>query len=196
MVFSTADTTDSDGNKVVLTDDEKAALLANAQKVRDAAASGKSMEDAVKDVDDTKTVSSTSYGDNDESYTLDEAIRNAADKLKDGEVADEVITTDAGYYVIQMKATYDPDATASKKERIINERKSSKFSEVYDAWQSAADYTQDDALLKEITFNDIYQMATEAQSETGTESTESTEDAGSTEATEAASETESAAATK
>ena len=196
VVFSTADTTDSDGNKVVLTDDEKAALLANAQKVRDAVAGGKSMEDAVKDVDDTKTVSSTSYGDNDESYTLDEAIRNAADKLKDGEVADEVITTDAGYYVIQMKATYDPDATASKKERIINERKSSKFSEVYDAWESAADYTQDDALLKEITFNDIYQMATEAQSETGTESTESTEDAGSTEATEAASETESAAATE
>ena len=196
VVFSTADTTDSDGNKVVLTDDEKAALLANAQKVRDAAAGGKSMEDAVKDVDDTKTVSSTSYGDNDESYTLDEAIRNAADKLKDGEVADEVITTDAGYYVIQMKATYDPDATASKKERIINERKSSKFSEVYDAWESAADYTQDDALLKEITFHDIYQMATEAQCETGTESTESTEDAGSTEATEAASETESAAATE
>ena len=58
------------------------------------------------------------------------------------------------------------------------------------------DYTQDDALLKEITFHDIYQMATEAQSETGTESTESTEDAGSTEATEAASETESAAATE
>ena len=56
VVFSTADTTDSDGNKVVLTDDEKAALLANAQKVRDAAAGGKSMEDAVKDVDDTKTV--------------------------------------------------------------------------------------------------------------------------------------------
>ena len=196
VVFGTADTTDSDGNKVVLTDDEKAALLANAQKVRDAVAGGKSMEDAVKDVDDTKTVSSTSYGDNDESYTLDEAIRNAADKLKDGEVADEVITTDAGYYVIQMKATYDPDATASKKERIINERKSSKFSEVYDAWESAADYTQDDALLKEITFHDIYQMATEAQSETGTESTESTEDAGSTEATEAASETESAAATE
>ena len=78
MVFSTADTTDSDGNKVVLTDDEKATLLANAQKVRDAVAGGKSMEDAVKDVDDTKTVSDTSYGDNDESYTLDEAIRNAS----------------------------------------------------------------------------------------------------------------------
>lgn len=136
VVFSTADTTDSDGNKVVLTDDEKAALLANAQKVRDAAAGGKSMEDAVKDVDDTKTVSSTSYGDNDESYTLDEAIRNAADKLKDGEVADEVITTDAGYYVIQMKATYDPDATASKKngsstkERAANSAKSTMHGKV------------------------------------------------------------------
>ena len=35
--------TDSDGNKVVLTDDEKAALLANAQKVRDAAAGGKKL---------------------------------------------------------------------------------------------------------------------------------------------------------
>lgn len=190
VVFSTADTTDSDGNKVALTDDEKAALLENAQKVRDAVADGKSMEDAVSEVDDTKTVSSASYGDNDDSYTLDEAIRNAADKLKDGEVADEVVSNDAGYYVIQMKATYDPDATASKKERIVNERKSSKFSEVYDAWESAADYTQDDALLKEITFNDIYQMATEAQSETGTEA------ASETQATEAASETETETVTE
>ena len=77
-LFSTADTTDSDGNKVVLTDDEKALLLQMHRKYD--AAGGKSMEDAVKDVDDTKTVSKTAY---DESYTL---MKRSAqrDKLKDG----------------------------------------------------------------------------------------------------------------
>ena len=185
VVFSTADTTDADGNSVALTDDEKAALLENAKKVRDAVAGGKTLEDAVKEVDDSKTVSTASYGDNDESYTLDESIRTAADKLKDEEVADEVVTNDAGYYVIQMQSTYDADATASKKERIINERKSDKFSEVYDAWESAADYTEDSNLLKQITFNNIYEIATEAQSETGTESSQTTEAAG----TESISET-------
>ena len=117
VVFSTADTTDSDGKSVALTDDEKAALLENANKVRYAVAGGKTLEDAVKEVDDSKTVSSASYGDNDESYTLDESIRTVADKLKDGEVAGEVVANDTGYYVVQMKATYDADATASKKER-------------------------------------------------------------------------------
>lgn len=196
VVFSTADTTDSDGKSVALTDDEKAALLENANKVRDAVAGGKTLEDAVKEVDDSKTVSSASYGDNDESYTLDESIRTVADKLKDGEVAGEVVTNDNGYYVVQMKATYDADATASKKERIINERKSSKFSEVYDAWESAADYTEDANLLKQITFKDIYEIATEAQSETAAESTETTEAAGTENTSETTvTETESAAET-
>lgn len=196
VVFSTADTTDSDGKSVALTDDEKAALLENANKVRDAVAGGKTLEDAVKEVDDSKTVSSASYGDNDESYTLDESIRTVADKLKDGEVAGEVVTNDNGYYVVQMKATYDADATASKKERIINERKSSKFSEVYDAWESAADYTEDANLLKQITFKDIYEIATEAQSETAAESTETTEAAGTENTSETTvTETESDAET-
>lgn len=196
VVFSTADTTDSDGKSVALTDDEKAALLENANKVRDAVAGGKTLEDAVKEVDDSKTVSSASYGDNDESYTLDESIRTVADKLKDGEVAGEVVANDTGYYVVQMKATYDADATASKKERIINERKSSKFSEVYDAWESAADYTEDANLLKQITFKDIYEIATEAQSETAAESTETTEAAGTENTSETTvTETESAAET-
>ena len=159
-------------------------------------AGGKTLEDAVKEVDDSKTVSSASYGDNDESYTLDESIRTVADKLKDGEVAGEVVANDTGYYVVQMKATYDADATASKKERIINERKSSKFSEVYDAWESAADYTEDANLLKQITFKDIYEIATEAQSETAAESTETTEAAGTENTSETTvTETESAAET-
>ena len=95
-----------------------------------------------------------------------------------------------------MKATYDADATASKKERIINERKSSKFSEVYDAWESAADYTEDANLLKQITFKDIYEIATEAQSETAAESTETTEADGTENTSETTvTETESAAET-
>lgn len=184
VLFSTADTTDSDGNTVALSDDQKAALLDQAEQLQEAVAGGTDMAEALSAIDEDKSVSTASYGDNDEEYSLDEAIRTEADKLQDGEVAEDVIETDSGYYVVQMKATFDESATEQKKQSIVSQRKSDKFSEVYDAWEAEADYTEDTDLLGEMTFTDTYELATEA-----TEAQSETESAAA-----AQSETESAAA--
>ena len=173
VVFSTADTTDADGNTVALTDDEKAALLAQAEQLRDEAAAGTDMEEALSAIDENKSVSTASYGDNDESYALDEAVRTAADGLKDGEVASEVVETDSGYYVIKMQSTFDESATEQKKEEIVSQRKSDRFDELYDAWEAEADYTEDSELLGKLDFTDTYQLATE-ETETTAETTAET----------------------
>lgn len=203
VLFSTADTTDEDGNSVALTDEEKAALLGQAEQLRDAAAGGTDMEEALSSIDDSKSVSTASYGDNDESYTLDEAIRTAADALQDGEVAADVIETDTGYYVVKMQSTFDESATEQKKDEIVSQRKSDRFSELYDAWEADVDYAEDTELLGKLDFTDTYQLATE-ETETSAETTAETaaiteasdetaaETAGET-AAETAEETETAA---
>lgn len=173
--FSTADTQDSDGNTVALTEDEKAALLDQAEQVLEAVSGGTDMDEAVKAVDENKSSSQASFGDNDENPTLDEAVRTAANALKDGQVADEVVTTDGGYYVIQMVSTFDESATEQKKQSIVSQRKSDKFTEVYEGWEAEADYTEDSELLKEMTFKDTYELYQEetesaAQTESAAES--------------------------
>ena len=40
--------------------------------------------------------------------------------LKDGEVADNIIETDTGYYVVRLDKINDEDATASKRESLQN----------------------------------------------------------------------------
>lgn len=173
VLFSTADTTDEDGNSVALTDKEKAALLEQAEHLRDAVAGGTDMEEALSAIDDSKSVSTASYGDNDESYTLDEAIRTAADALKDGEVAADIVETDTGYYVIKMQSTFDKSATEQKKDEIVSQRKSDRFSELYDAWEADVDYVEDSQLLGKLDFTDTYQLATE-ETETSAETTAET----------------------
>ena len=42
--------------------------------------------------------------------------------LKDGEVADDIIETDTGYYVVRLDKINDEDATASKRESLQNSK--------------------------------------------------------------------------
>ena len=44
-------------------------------------------------------------------------------ELKDGEVADQVVEANDKYYILNMDAVFDKDATESRKEEIVNERK-------------------------------------------------------------------------
>lgn len=188
--FSTADTTDEDGNSVARTEDEKAALLDQAEQLLETVADGADMDEALKKIDENKTASTASYGENDEDSTLDEAVRTAADALQDGETAEEVVTTDSGYYVVQMVSTFDADATEQKKQSIVSERKSDRFNELYDAWAEEADYTEDSELLKEMTFTDTYELKVE-ETETSAETETASETSAEAETTETAVETES-----
>lgn len=187
VLFSTADTTDEDGNTVSLTDDEKAALKEQAQQVLDAVKAGTDMDEAVKAVDESKSSTTTTYGT--DNGTIDETVKEAVDSLSDGECADSVIETDSGYYVAMMVSTFDEEATETQKESIVSQRKSDKFDEVYNAWEEAAEFTQDDELLAEITFTDTFEVKT-TEAETEEVSTEAASESGSEAAETEAAETE------
>ena len=165
--FSTADSKDADGNTAALTDDEKTAIKEQAQQVLDALKAGDDLSTALTAVDEEKTVSEASYGT--DNGDLPDEVKEAADKLEDGEYTDSVIETDTGYYVVQMVSTFDEVATESQKETIVSQRKSDKFDEVYEAWKEEVTFTIDDKVLAKLTFIDIYEVkTTEAETEAET----------------------------
>ena len=103
-------------------------------------------------------------------------------------MADELIETDGGYYVLQMVTTFDEEKTNEQKDTIISQRKSDLYTTTLDGWKEDAKISTDSDLLATLGFTDTYQMK-----ETETET--STETAAETAATEAASEAVTEAAT-
>jgi hypothetical protein len=188
VFFSTADTTDDDGNTVELTDDELAALKEEAEQVLEAVKAGTDMDEAAHAVDENLASSTTTYGT--DNGSIDDTVKEAVDSLSDGEVADSVIETDDGYYVAMMVSTFDEDATETQRESIISQRQSDLFDEVYDAWEEELDYTEDEDLLDAMDFTDTFEVK-ETETETSDE-TEAQTDTETETVTEAA-ETETAA---
>ena len=65
---------------------------------------------------------SFTYGSEDTTYPAEE-IKAAVSELKDGEVAAQVVEATDKYYILNMDAVFDKDATESRKEEIVDERK-------------------------------------------------------------------------
>lgn len=194
--FSTAATTDDDGNTVELTDEEKAAVEQQAKDVIEAVKGGKTLEEAVKEIDEDQTTHTNSYGEDDS--TMVAALKEAADTLSDGEIYDTPVEYDNGWYVVQMVSTFDEEATQERKEEIIQERKDDLVEETLEGWQP--DNTEVDTdLWEKITFNIGFNAPeTESESDADTEALSEAESAADEETTEAESaadetETESAA---
>ena len=175
---------------------EKKETRETAQSVIDAVLGGETLEDAVKAVDENKSVTDYSYGADEE--TLNENLKNVADTLSDGEIAAEPVEGENGFYVVQMVSTFDRDATDQKKEEIINDRKQELLNSVLEGWATDS-FDIDEKVWDTVTFDDIITLkSTEAETGTEAESTseEGTEEVSDTESetdNEAASETESAA---
>ena len=174
---------------------EKKETRETAQSVIDAVLGGETLEDAVKAVDENKSVTDYSYGADEE--TLNENLKNVADTLSDGEIAAEPVEGENGFYVVQMVSTFDRDATDQKKEEIINDRKQELLNSVLEGWATDS-FDIDEKVWDTVTFDDIITLkSTEAETGTEAESTseEGTEEVSDTESetdNEAASETESA----
>ena len=194
------DTTESETEE----SSEKKETRETVQGIIDAVQGGETLEDAVKAVDDSKSLTSYSYGADEE--TLNENLKNVADTLSDGEIASEPVEGENGFYVVQMVSTFDRDATDQKKEEIIKDRKSELYNNKLSEWDTES-FDINEKVWDKVTFDDIFTLKQEeTESETGTEAestsetgtdTEEVSEAESTseteEGTEAASETESAA---
>ena len=169
---------------------EKKETRETAQSVIDAVLGGETLEDAVKAVDENKSVTDYSYGADEE--TLNENLKNVADTLSDGEIAAEPVEGENGFYVVQMVSTFDRDATDQKKEEIINDRKQELLNSVLEGWATDS-FDIDEKVWDTVTFDDIITLkSTEAETEEGTEDAADIDTESETDS-EAASETESAA---
>lgn len=169
---------------------EKKETRETAQSVIDAVLGGETLEDAVKAVDENKSVTDYSYGADEK--TLNENLKNVADTLSDGEIAAEPVEGENGFYVVQMVSTFDRDATDQKKEEIINDRKQELLNSVLEGWATDS-FDIDEKVWDTVTFDDVITLkSTEAETEEGTEDAADTDIESETDS-EAASETESAA---
>lgn len=192
------DTTESETEESA----EKKETRETVQGIIDAVQGGETLEDAVKAADESKSLTSYSYGADEE--TLNENLKNAADALSDGEIASEPVEGENGFYVVQMVSTFDRDATDQKKEEIIKDRKKELYDNKIAEWDTES-FDINEKVWDKVTFEEIFTLKQEeTESETGTESASeaSTDTEGISEAesvsetegvTEAASETESMA---
>jgi len=195
-LFSTAATMDAEGNTIEKTEEEKTTAKNQAEQVLEAVLGGEELDAAIKEVDESRSSSTASYGEGDE--TLDEAVKTAADTLEEDEFYDSIIEAENGYYVIMMQTTFDEMATENKKAALVTERENALFDEVYEGWREASEFTVDDTLVATLDFADIFsvkaretEMPTEAATEAGTEAGTETETGTETEEeTETGTETE------
>ena len=142
---------------------EKKETRETAQSVIDAVLGGETLEDAVKAVDENKSVTDYSYGADEE--TLNENLKNVADTLSDGEIAAEPVEGENGFYVVQMVSTFDREATDQKKEEIINDRKQELLNSVLEGWATDS-FDIDEKVWDTVTFDDVITLkSTEAETE-------------------------------
>ncbi len=167
-------TTDEEGETKEYTDEEKKNIEEQVKAFQKSAKDDfkKAAEDAGYEV------SEYSYGEKDESYTLDDAVIEAANKLKEGQIS-KVITTDENFYVVRMDSTFDKEKTESKKESIVQERKNDHYKEVCDKYKEDIKFELNEKEWAKVKFDDLFtikQETSEENTDTSEENTDTSEE--------------------
>jgi len=140
-------TTDEDGNSVELTEDELAALKKEAEDFDELV----QLEEDFNTYATEQGYSPLEATFDAESTTPAAQLVEAADALGEGEYTG-VIETDTAYYVAKVVSLLDRDATDTKKESIVQERKDTQYQELVDQWIADADPVVYDNVWKKIGF--------------------------------------------
>lgn len=142
-------TTDEEGNSKDYTEEEKENLKKEVEAF--AASATEDFEEAAETAG--YTVSEASYGAEEE--TLDEALIEAADKLKDGELTG-VITGEDAFYVARMDSTFDEEETQKRKEEIVTERKNDHYQEMCDKYKEGVKFEVNEKEWAKVKFDDLF----------------------------------------
>lgn len=150
--------------------------------------------DSTEDTDEVYlTASETTFGADDDS--LDEALKEAAETLTDGQVYGEVIEGEDAYYVVRMDSVLDREATDEEKDTIVQERQNDAYSDLLDDWIEESDISVKRAWKKlEVTDYDQYTMTVDSSEESTDTSSDSTANTDSTANSDSATNTDSASA--
>lgn len=149
--------------------------------------------DSTEDTDEVYlTASETTFGADDDS--LDEALKDAAETLTDGQVYGEVIEGEDAYYVVRMDSVLDREATDEEKDTIVQQRQSDAYNDLLDSWIDESDISVKRAWNKlEVTDYDLYAMTVDSSEESTDSSSDSTADTDSTANSDSAADTDSTA---
>lgn len=182
-IFESTKTTDADNNSVDLDDASKEELKNKLTQVLEKAKDSDDFEGAAKEVDESFTVSTGTYGSDD--TILQTEVKTALDELTAEEFAPEVIETSTGYYVVQLTTERDETATEQKKASILTERESTKYQELMTQWQEEVEFKINERNWSKVNFvRDSFRFEVE-ETETQTESiSEATEESDATENTD------------
>lgn len=109
--------------------------------------------------------------DEEEVSSYPEEVLEALRSLKDGELCSDVIETDTGLYIVKMDKVNDEEATADKKDSIIEERKSELYTDTTENWREEAEISVDKKVLETLTLtdNDKFTIAVPETEDTTTE---------------------------
>lgn len=152
---------------------------------------GEDFETAIKSIDEDLTARELTFDS--ESTSVVDALITATEGVADDTLVEVPVAGSTGYYVVKVISQLDREATDSKKESIVEERKEERVTELLNEWEEAAEITQDDEVLAQIVFDFSLSLEEETETESVTEAASDTESESET-ASEAESESETAAA--
>lgn len=184
-------TTDEDGSETVVSDEEKAELMADCEELIDQVqasgdVAGADISTIAEGINEDFFSSSYSYGSDD--TVMPDSVHEAVDTLSDGQIYDGVLEDeDTYYYVIRLDKKFDPEATETEKQSIISERETENFNAKVQEWKDAAAVETEPAWDDlTVTDKDVYTLVQTSGTDSSTDST------GETESTSASTDSSSA----
>lgn len=169
------------------TETEDPAVVAAREKTKaqaeaflnDLITSGKDFHDAADEItegvtDSSITTSYFTFGEGD-SYPSEEIQNAVAAVTEDGTLIDHPVLSNNAYYVLYEDSVLDREATDSKKEEIVDQRRQDAINALYDEWIGAAEWTVDSDVVSQLLFDRTYQMVYDQETEGLTEAEAGTE---------------------
>lgn len=139
---------DKNGNQINLDETQKATAKKRADAMHEQALTEQDFQTFATANTDASYVDFTlGKGDNKE-------IEDVAFSLTEGQIS-QVIETSEGYVILKLISNFDEDATASKKEEIIEEQRDAIFVAKYKVWSGEYKITQDAKLWALVNFIDL-----------------------------------------
>ena len=167
-----------------LTEEDKEKKKEQAQEILDKVKEDPTadMTEIAKAVDETYTSLTGKFTvvkgeDTEDSYP--EEVMEVLRTLKEGEVGQELIETEDGYYVVRLDKELDEEATEAKRELLKDSKESEYYQETCDKWLEEADVKEDAKVLKTLAVTNahtfVMKMPEAPTADVGTEEVETEE---------------------
>lgn len=128
---------DASGNRVPLSVESRESAFLKINNLLEKARNGEDFYSLAETNSEADTIEYTfGRGQGPDQYS--DAFEQAAFTLKTGDISD-IITTEYGWHILYCVSDFNEDATTQAKEKIIEERRTKMFSDLYSQWSTEYD---------------------------------------------------------